>query len=1000
MRRFEFFDGKSSKFWAVRVDDAELIVSFGRIGTQGQCKSKSFATEAAAKAEEARLIREKTGKGYREVSPGASSAPAVNLDARASRAEPPSNSAVPPERKERAPGAISTPAMTVPARPAEITPALAEAAPGADPSASAHASAETAAADDAGAPVEIGEGLAWPCAGFVWDEALLAQLPVMRGLPIPSSSGDIDDSEPVVGDDAAEPTSLPFDGDPSTCTDVPTWMEAGARSDIYGRPLLKLVHTAAALHGLPFAVDVALSCAAKWRTSRSWLYIYAADRPARSLRARIASACASVHAACVDVAGRFRGIHLELDVLVSYMFPEQVAWAEECASHPGLGEEADSSWLDDTALPPASALRVLRGRYGTAFGWQVYYDSPIAAQTALLQVYLHGVGALPLFDAAIKEYARYPRMRPALERLLGLLERFEAPEMFSVLFRHIELEAVRDSLRRLSARWPAAMFKTALLTPRRGEDIENWAVQLAAHRPEVVDVVLASSTPPERRRLDAVIQSRLRPAEAPWDRIPAVLREAPPDLPTLKGKRSPLPEFFDALALPRLQLQGGGVLPAAAVTVLGRLLAASTLAAPRAELEAVRAACTADSLAGFAWSLFRAWQLAGSPSKQAWAFSALGLIGNDVAAHRLAPLIREWPGQSAHARATLGLDILAALGSDAALMQLNGIAEKVKHAGLQARARERIDGIAAARGLSPVELADRLVPDLGLDARGGTRLDFGPRTFEVFLDDALVPRLRDASGRSIKSLPKPGRDDDSELAEAAIAQFKALKKEAKAVAAMHIPRLERAMCDGRRWRPEAFETVFMAHPVMGLLARRLLWGAYRDRVLIAAFRIAEDHSLADSEDRAYRIGDEDEVGIVHPLELSPAQAAAFGGCFVDYEIMQPFRQLGRETYTLDDADRQAGELLRFKDRKTTPGALMSLAARGWEADTGSHSIRHFVKSFPTGAQVAVELEPGILLGDINAEPEQWLLRVDLPPADADPIRVSELIRDLELAAPG
>ena len=71
-RCFEYVGGGSSKFWHVRLDGAELVVSFGRLGTQGQVKRKTFPTEARARAEAERLVREKLGKGYREVpAPGA-----------------------------------------------------------------------------------------------------------------------------------------------------------------------------------------------------------------------------------------------------------------------------------------------------------------------------------------------------------------------------------------------------------------------------------------------------------------------------------------------------------------------------------------------------------------------------------------------------------------------------------------------------------------------------------------------------------------------------------------------------------------------------------------------------------------------------------------------------------------------------------------------------------------------------------------------------------------
>ena len=67
MRRFEFSDGTSNKFWEVDVKGKILNVTFGKIGTKGQSKPKDFATPEKAKTEMEKLIKEKTGKGYVEV---------------------------------------------------------------------------------------------------------------------------------------------------------------------------------------------------------------------------------------------------------------------------------------------------------------------------------------------------------------------------------------------------------------------------------------------------------------------------------------------------------------------------------------------------------------------------------------------------------------------------------------------------------------------------------------------------------------------------------------------------------------------------------------------------------------------------------------------------------------------------------------------------------------------------------------------------------------------
>jgi DNA ligase-1 len=66
LRRFEFSEGGSSKFWEISVTGGDVTVRFGRIGTQGQTRVKSFADNDAATRHAEKLIGEKTKKGYVE----------------------------------------------------------------------------------------------------------------------------------------------------------------------------------------------------------------------------------------------------------------------------------------------------------------------------------------------------------------------------------------------------------------------------------------------------------------------------------------------------------------------------------------------------------------------------------------------------------------------------------------------------------------------------------------------------------------------------------------------------------------------------------------------------------------------------------------------------------------------------------------------------------------------------------------------------------------------
>ena len=66
-RTFEFKDGKSSKFWEVTHFDCTVTVRYGKTGTNGQTQEKVFDDASAASRHIAKLIAEKTGKGYLEV---------------------------------------------------------------------------------------------------------------------------------------------------------------------------------------------------------------------------------------------------------------------------------------------------------------------------------------------------------------------------------------------------------------------------------------------------------------------------------------------------------------------------------------------------------------------------------------------------------------------------------------------------------------------------------------------------------------------------------------------------------------------------------------------------------------------------------------------------------------------------------------------------------------------------------------------------------------------
>ncbi|MES2946599.1 MAG: DUF4132 domain-containing protein [Pseudomonadota bacterium] len=497
------------------------------------------------------------------------------------------------------------------------------------------------------------------------------------------------------------------------------------------------------------------------------------------------------------------------------------------------------------------------------------------------------------------------------------------------------------------------------------------------------------------------------------DALQALLSADP--LLVLPGRMPKLPDFFNAAAFHRPELKSGQRLPPEAVEHIALMLAISKLDAPYAGLEIVRQTCTRASLAAFVWDLFESWLNSGTPASYNWAFTALGLLGDDDTARRLAPLVREWPGQSATARAVTGLDMLVAIGTDVALMHLNGIAAKIKYKPLQQKAREKIKDLADARGFTTEELADRLVPRLGLDEASALVLNFGPRQFTIAFDETLKPIVKNAEGVRLKDLPKPNQSDNSNLALEASDRFKKIKKDAKTIAGLQLLRLESAMVLRRRWTAADFSTLLLGHPVMRHLAACLVWGVYDtdqlDGSLQQNFRIAEDWTLADADDSLYELPTDVFVGLSHRLEMPPETAAAFGQIFADYEILQPFKQLGRETYALSPEEQQSNVLTRFANRVLNTASVMGLANRGWEGvEHGGGWLGEYRKLLGEEHQVTVQLTPGTIMGNPTHEPRQKIPTLTLTERNRydaseqlkfgslDTILVSEFLRDLELLA--
>ncbi|MDI1428301.1 WGR and DUF4132 domain-containing protein [Polyangium sorediatum] len=595
-----------------------------------------------------------------------------------------------------------------------------------------------------------------------------------------------------------------------------------------------------------------------------------------------------------------------------------------------------------------------------------------------------------LGEGAISGYPRIASSNPA--HFAGALgDVVESPRLAPFFAHARSLKSARKPAERWFLKFPKAaavgLVPAAVASHNQARDRAEEALRFLVTKGqgEIVREVAESYGPEVSAAVKAVLSAD------PRDRIPAKLPK--------------MGDWAKPEALPAPLLAGRAkALPRAAVEALFVMLAISTPEAVYAGIEDVLAACDRASLEEFSWALFNEWQRAGAPAKEAWGFQQLALLGGDHVARKLTPLIRAWPGENLQARAVSGLDILARIGSDLALMHLNGIAQKVKFKGLQEKAREKMDAVAQNRGLSADELADRLVPDLDLDEDGSRTLDFGARQFRVGFDEALKPFVVDGSGKTLSDLPKPNKSDDATKAKEADATWKTLKKDVKAIAQNQITRLELAMCAERRWEVDSFRALFLEHPLLVHLVRRLVWGVYTEEgKYLSAFRVAEDSSLADADDAAFDLPDGAYVGIVHPLALPDATRAAFGQILGDYSIVQPFPQIGRDTYAPTNVEANDSSIKRRAGQFVPVGKLLGLVERGWRKGEPQDAgwIWDMYKPLPGGATATLSLRTGISADMQMTEPKQEIGEVYVGKdregeklGTLSPVVFSELVRDL------
>ncbi|HEX2643469.1 MAG TPA: DUF4132 domain-containing protein [Thermoanaerobaculia bacterium] len=340
-----------------------------------------------------------------------------------------------------------------------------------------------------------------------------------------------------------------------------------------------------------------------------------------------------------------------------------------------------------------------------------------------------------------------------------------------------------------------------------------------------------------------------------------------------------------------------------------------------------------------------------------------------------------------------------------AIAQISRLKTRARHASTRKQVEQAIGDAARRQGVTAEELEERGVPDFGMQEVGIRRQTLGDFTAEILANgpgDVTLHWLR-ADGSPQKSVPATVRAEHA-------AEIKALQrvvKEIDGIFAGQRDRIERLYLASRDWDLAAWRELYLNHPLVGALARRLIWRFGEDRL-----GIWHDGEIVDAAGTPLAgLDDTARVALWHPLE-SPAQTVrAWRDRLERNQITQPFKQAHREIYILTDAElRTETYSNRFAAHILKQHQFAALCQqRGWrytlQGQWDSHNIPH--RLLPEhGLRVELWAEPdfegeasdmGIFLY-ISTDQVRFCDLAGTPQRlDQIPARLfSELMRDVDL----
>ena len=266
---------------------------------------------------------------------------------------------------------------------------------------------------------------------------------------------------------------------------------------------------------------------------------------------------------------------------------------------------------------------------------------------------------------------------------------------------------------------------------------------------------------------------------------------------------------------------------------------------------------------------------------------------------------------------------LSRMSGEAALAQLGRLAARVTYRGTLAQVDRALAARAAELGVSREQIEELAVPDFGLTEAGRRVERFGGARAEIAVRGRTVDLTwRAEAGKAVKSVPARVRDEFA-------SEVKELKAEVADIEKMmtaQAQRLERLFLARRSWEFARWAEYYLDHPLVGTLARRLIW------IIGDAAVCYADGGLRTVADAALVPAPDARVELWHPIGRETAEISAWRDWLEQHQVTQPFKQAHREVYPMTVAEQGTGTYSnRFAAHILRQHQFHALAAqRGWQ----------------------------------------------------------------------